>query len=120
MQPRVKQQCSTAERHELTGIVLVIHDRSEQLVPAEDVKSIHLNDKEDVMYDADCNLHELLGSRFLEQLPGAGCNLPREVTADSAQRQGRKGLGVLQMSEIGDKANFIFALAVLALAGLIS
>ncbi len=67
------------------------------------------------MHDADRDLPELGDWSYpLRNVPSAGQYLPRAVTADTAQRQGRSRLGVLQMSEIGDKANYIVALAVLA------
>lgn len=66
------------------------------------------------MHDADRDLPELGDWSYpLRNVPSAGQYLPRAVTADTAQRQGRSRLGVLQMSEIGDKANFWFAVIVI-------
>jgi len=65
------------------------------------------------MHDAHRDLHELFWRDVRQPLPGAGQYLPCAESADTAQRQGRKGLGVLQMSEIGDKANFWFAVIVI-------
>ncbi len=65
-------------------------------------------------YDADRDLPEFFDWCHVRQsLPSAGQHLPCAESADTAQRQGRKGLGVLQMSEIGDKANFWFAVIVI-------
>lgn len=48
-----------------------------------------------------------------QHVSSAGRNLPRDWAADTAKRQSRPRLGVLQMSEIGDKANFWFAVIVI-------
>ncbi len=66
------------------------------------------------MHDAHRDLHELFWRDVRQPLPGAGQYLPCAESADTAQRQGWPRLGVLQMSELGDKANYIVALAVLA------
>ena len=66
------------------------------------------------MHDADRDLPELGDWSYpLSNVPSTGQHLPCAESADTAQRQGRKGLGVLQMSEIGDKANFWFAVIVI-------
>lgn len=64
---------------------------------------------------ADCHLPEFFDWRHVRQsVPGTGQHLPCTKPADTARCEGWKGLGVLQMTTLGDKANFWFALVVLA------
>ena len=64
---------------------------------------------------ADRDLSEFFDWRHgCQSLPSAGQHLPCAESADTAQRQGWSRLGVLQMTTLGDKANYIVALAVLA------